>query len=224
MDEDTYPYSEGEMPAPRTINTFTTGQRVSYTSIQGKTTQGTVIRSYWDYANSHTARKYEVRMDGSTHAYIYLPRELKAVVEVAAETPAAPAMTHDLYDQLPALRQIEAAFLAWETAYLAGRYEEAGRLSAEHDRLFDTHVARLFRKPVDSVPVRSVMPTETAGDVPVKTSDVPAGYAVGPFSGKPLPAPTKATFMTLARKPHTPEQIANEAAFKAYVERVTKAD
>lgn len=51
-----------------------------------------------------------------------------------------------VYDQMPALKAIDAAYQSWEIAYLAGRFEEAGRLSAIHDQLFDAHMARLFPK------------------------------------------------------------------------------
>lgn len=49
-----------------------------------------------------------------------------------------------VYDQLPALREIEAAYVAWETAYLAGRYEEAARLDMIHRKLEDAHHERLY--------------------------------------------------------------------------------
>jgi hypothetical protein len=49
-----------------------------------------------------------------------------------------------VYDQLPALREIEKAYLAWEAAFLAGRFEEAARLDMIHRKLEDEHNERLY--------------------------------------------------------------------------------
>lgn len=135
---------------------------------------------------------------------------------------------HDpIYDQLPVLRQIEAAFAAWEQAYLAGRFEEAGKLSAIHDRLFDQHMARLFAKPVvqevtpptpdtSSTPVQTVAPAlnESASEWFVRSQAREAHWAQNAIG--PLPEPTKTTFLTLApKKPMTPEQRASEDGLQA---------
>lgn len=123
---------------------FKPSDTVSYTSIQGITRTGTVVSVFYDYDfPAMTRYKYEVRMDGNRHTAIYYSRELKAVVSA----PAAPVPCDaPVADQLTRLRRIEDAFQAWETAYFAGRYEEAGRLSAIHDRLLDEHMAMLFGK------------------------------------------------------------------------------
>lgn len=47
-------------------------------------------------------------------------------------------------DQLATLRKIEAAYLKWEAAYLAGRFEEAAKLDMIHRKLEDEHRERLY--------------------------------------------------------------------------------
>lgn len=112
------------------LREFSVGDIVSYTSIQGRTSYGEIVSILRNYDTKDASRiKYEVRFEGSTHTVFHIPTNLRI-------------------DPLNALRKLNAAYLAWETAWLAGTDKALiARLSAEHDALHDAHMASIGAPP-----------------------------------------------------------------------------